>query len=338
MNRNQNIDIMKGLGIFLVVFAHVLKNNGIITNAIYIFHMPLFFIVSGYLIKYEGQCSFLDYLKKKSKGIMCPYFIFSILSFLYWFIIERKFRGEGITIDTNIIRNIFLNIFVMKVDSNLLLSNVVLWFLPCLFFSNILFYFIRRIDKRYIRITIVFFIFIIGYILNLKSIILPFAVETVCISVMFIDIGFEIKNINLNNINKFIGIFSIMFYIIAVVFNGKVGMLAHMYGNPILFILGAVSGTGIIYIISIYISRLKRISNIAIYMGLNSLTIMLVHEPLKRIIIVVASGILHIPVSNIRESVIISCLIGIIVIVIIFPFSIFINKYTPWLVGRKNKK
>lgn len=328
---------MKGFGILFVVFAHVLRNNGIITNAFYIFHMPLFFIVSGYLIKYEKQCSFVEYLKKKMKGIMCPYFIFAILSFLYWFLLERKFRGGEHLTDTGIVKNIFLNIFLMKVDGNLLLPNVVLCFLPCLFFSNLLFFFIRKINKRYIRISITFLLFTIGYVLNSNNIILPFALETMLISIIFIDFGYEITNINFKDKIKFITTLSIIFYVIALIFNGKVGMQAHMYNNPILFALGAIGGTGIIYIISFRIVKIKQLSIIVQYIGLNSLTIMLVHEPLKRIMIVIYSKILHISESALRGNIILSFFIVVSVIATIIPFAGFVNRYMPWLIG-KNKK
>ena len=41
--RDRSLDIMKGIGILLVVFAHVYHNSGLI----YLFHMPLFFYTFG---------------------------------------------------------------------------------------------------------------------------------------------------------------------------------------------------------------------------------------------------------------------------------------------------
>lgn len=42
------VDIAKGLGIFLVVLGHTYRKNPV-QNWIYSFHMPLFFILSGWL-------------------------------------------------------------------------------------------------------------------------------------------------------------------------------------------------------------------------------------------------------------------------------------------------
>lgn len=43
--RDHLIDVAKGIGILLVVFAHIYK--GSCTDFIYLFHMPLFFYLSG---------------------------------------------------------------------------------------------------------------------------------------------------------------------------------------------------------------------------------------------------------------------------------------------------
>ena len=50
--RLDSIDLAKGIAIFLMILCHSGMNNGI-TQWIYAFHMPLFFVVSGYL--YNGQ-------------------------------------------------------------------------------------------------------------------------------------------------------------------------------------------------------------------------------------------------------------------------------------------
>ena len=51
MQRNQSIDIAKAVGIILMVVGHF---NGLplwFEKWIFSFHMPLFFILSGYLFK-----------------------------------------------------------------------------------------------------------------------------------------------------------------------------------------------------------------------------------------------------------------------------------------------
>ena len=86
-NRSLYYDNIKGFLILLVVFAHCLYNiqhipiANIITDAIYMFHMPAFVFVSGYFGKSENSGSF-----KSSIKLLFLYFVFnSITGFIYGF-------------------------------------------------------------------------------------------------------------------------------------------------------------------------------------------------------------------------------------------------------------
>lgn len=50
--RNNQLDILKGIGILIVIIGHV-SRNGILNNWIYSFHMPLFFSYQEYCITYQ---------------------------------------------------------------------------------------------------------------------------------------------------------------------------------------------------------------------------------------------------------------------------------------------
>lgn len=53
--------------------------------------MPLFFIISDMLF-HERQ--FLDSFKKKVARHLIPYLFFGIVTFVYWALIEGRFRGR----------------------------------------------------------------------------------------------------------------------------------------------------------------------------------------------------------------------------------------------------
>jgi len=346
MKRDNVLDIVKGLAIFLVIFGHVISSNACfleinINNLIYIFHMPLFFIISGILISHKKDTTFLKFIKQKAKSIMIPYFVFSILSFLYWYLIERKFRGN-ITMSPS---DIFFNIFIMKTSGDLLIPNIVLWFLPCMFVANIIFYFIRKLDKKYIRIIISIILFLIGYIFSIKNIVLPFSFDTALIAILFLDFGYEISDIILNKkIEKisltqtFVGIILLIgIYVICFIYNGNISMLGHQYGSPLMFFLGAICGSSLIYFISYYISKLSFTNKIISFLGKNSLVIMLTHEPIKRIIIFIISKLFHIEEIVLRNNIMPSIIITIIIICVILPIIHIINNFLPLIIG-KNKK
>lgn len=65
------IDMLKGIGIGLVVIGH---SGFAYSNIIYLFHMALFFIVSGYCYK-EKKISMGSWAKKKLKPLWIPNFV-----------------------------------------------------------------------------------------------------------------------------------------------------------------------------------------------------------------------------------------------------------------------
>lgn len=92
------IDIAKFIGIFLVVFGHTLSPFGLLKNStffahlwdfIYLFHMPLFFIIAGYLYKSKTKT---DNYKKILYGLLIPYLIYQIiyLPFKAWHLLLVK--------------------------------------------------------------------------------------------------------------------------------------------------------------------------------------------------------------------------------------------------------
>lgn len=88
------IDIAKGIGIFLMVFAHA--ERGLVASSIllespfvtlmdrwiYAFHMPLFFFISGLLADRSSHSKVVPWVSRVLRTIVYPYFIWSILQTL----------------------------------------------------------------------------------------------------------------------------------------------------------------------------------------------------------------------------------------------------------------
>jgi len=126
--------------------------KGASAHWIYMFHMPLFFIVSGclYAIGKGGT------VKGKARGIVRPYFVFSLLSFLYWWLLEMRFRPtDGKMIDSGLLAGLsvpaqqFANIFLAANFENGFLYNVPLWFLPCLFIAHAIYHWLNKFNVYY---------------------------------------------------------------------------------------------------------------------------------------------------------------------------------------------
>jgi len=135
-------DIAKGIGVILVLLGH-LQGQDIFCFSPYIlpmcewifsFHMALFFIIAGMLISYKGDIKkdIKVLAKRRFKGIMVPYYWFS---FFYMTVVIVAFIKKQILINT-VALNLWyvLSCFGMSV----------LWFLPALFFGELLFIYIMQ--------------------------------------------------------------------------------------------------------------------------------------------------------------------------------------------------
>ena len=190
------LDVMKGVGILLVVFGHTHK--GIVGEAMGLFRMPMFLMLSGAALVYASRFSF----KKKFKGLIVPYFTFSIVSFIYWAFVEARFRplhddpiftGWLGTLDIKIQQ--FVNIFTAIGVDNAFNYNVVLWFLPCLFVASLIYEGSKRIGgnseaKAWIWKAVMSIVCIAVFaIIDCYDIRLPWCGELALLSVPFLLIG-----------------------------------------------------------------------------------------------------------------------------------------------------
>ena len=96
MQQNQTITYMKATGIILMVLAHC-SNFELLYRIVYSFHMPLFFIVSGYCFKEKYLGEKKTFLCKRIKGLYWPYAKWGIVFVL----LHNFFYSVGIYNDTS---------------------------------------------------------------------------------------------------------------------------------------------------------------------------------------------------------------------------------------------
>ena len=69
-SRAPEIDIAKGIGMLLVVFGHLSNRRQVLRILTYSFHMPLFFIISGFLL--DMKKTWQQSIKKDSLKLILP--------------------------------------------------------------------------------------------------------------------------------------------------------------------------------------------------------------------------------------------------------------------------
>ena len=121
------IDAAKGSAIFLVIYGHLLYSGtwDIVNRAIYSFHMPMFFVLSGWVWGVRpNNTNFKQFVKQKTARLLLPSCCFVILGlplYLYSLGLHHEFH----------ISQILSDIFYVKGFT--ISSNAPVWFFICLF-------------------------------------------------------------------------------------------------------------------------------------------------------------------------------------------------------------
>ena len=243
------IDWMKALGIYLIVLGHFYSVG---EKSIYVFHVPLFFVISGFLNKKEvdGQV----FWKKLWYNLAVPMLLMAVINFAYHSILQF-FNGSFSPADAYW--------FVRNVAFGMVSGYDTLWFVFTLMVLKIIFqYCFSR--KLFYSLSVV--MMVLAYVYNhidlsglpffLKE---PNAVVDVCTAYPFFALGVLLRNykemINaLNNKVMLIAAFVCGLLLVALCcsYNGYVGMFRCDYGeNIFLFLVGGVAGTVMIWALSV---------------------------------------------------------------------------------------
>ena len=261
------IDIVKGIGIILVVLGHI--KGGYSQSLIFLVHMPLFFFISGYLFKPQDKKKFF---LKKTVSLLLPYFTFLIILYP----IEYPYSDD---------KNI-LNYILKPIYGGQLLNNglIAFWFITCLFLTQQVFNLIIHKIKSKIFFGIVMFLFLIASYINSEIFPyfrLPWNANIVLAAIPFFYFGYLFKQ-NKTSINSlFILVLNALSaYIIYLKVPIEYDMKIANYGIPFISFILSLASILFIILISKRIQHLNYISNMLKYIGKKSIIIMFLHQPI----------------------------------------------------------
>ncbi len=175
------IDMAKGYGTILVILAHIGTGTGRLW--IYTFHMPLFFFLSGYVFstKYE----FREFVGKKVKTIIVPYFCLGIPMILYETFVTQWWKEDKF--------GVFLGLVWDLIWQRRLWT---LWYIAVLFFLNIFFFFLVKKCKNEQMLAV---ISLLGPVIGLVYYALgggylPWNIDVCVMALPFFYAGYFMKN------------------------------------------------------------------------------------------------------------------------------------------------
>lgn len=311
----------------MVVYGH---NFPIFEKYIYTFHVPLFFCIAGFF--YSSTTSLIN-VKTRFKKLIVPYFIWSFLLYFSWVFVTR-FYGDSANLPLSPIKNL-IGIFYAQGGREYMDWGIPLWFLPCVFLIFLIFFFIQKIDSKYLKTVILVSLICIGFLIphyvNFKFL---WSFDVALVSLCFYSLGYFFKNklLNLSKRQSFLLlILALIFHFGLSFFNVKVDMYRSVYGNQILFMASGVFGS----LFWLMFFKSFPVFNFLSYLGKNTIIILCSHTRvltfIKLIILLVAGS----TVFNFNEFTKIG--ISVLQIILMIPIIYLVNKYIPLLNGKVKK-
>lgn len=216
--------------------------------------------------------------------------------------------------------------------------NVVMWFLVVLFFSIIFVYLVikyLKLDYKYGMLLSLVLFYIFSRLNQPKVFELAIVMAG---AQFFVFSGFYVRNnIFLKDLRNLL-VIRTRFYILSSLFsvigillfaklnNYQVNMMYNHYGNILFCIVSAFCGIIFIFSISILLSRYFSGLRLINFIGENSLLFMVLHDPIKRIVIVICSKVFNQNQEYIRTHFLTASICLIIIIAIVSIIVLVINK------------
>lgn len=235
-----------------VIFGHAAVYNGenffvMSLIAVYEFHMPFFFVTAGFLLnlnKWGGAENYKKFSAKLFKRLLVPYYLAELLWYPIWFIAGHV-MGH-----TAYIRNMALSpvdaLLGIFIGNGNLLALVPLWFLPALFFAELIY--LKLHNKFAANNSEIFPLIIVavsysGYLIG-KFFSLPMGLDVALTVQIFLFMGVLIRKYNVIEKLTFrhtLILFNICLWVFFL--NGKISMNVRYYGDLFLLCAGGISGT-----------------------------------------------------------------------------------------------
>ena len=219
--RIEFLDFVKGIAIICVIMGHSGQTTSLHNLFVFSFHMPIFFIISGFLLAESKSItlSLGEMAYKKVRRLILPYLVTGLIIFLVQLVIELyKVITTFYSFNYNIIFSIKHSIdysypFILNNGKQYLLDLCygtgkevilwqavikpmgILWFLPSLFSAYIIFYFFLKLFERYsiaIQSAIIIILTFAGYMIG-QYIFLPWSIDISLVSQIFMFSGYLMR-------------------------------------------------------------------------------------------------------------------------------------------------
>lgn len=298
-SRNVVMDIAKGIGILLMVCGHAF----VLGKHFYtLFHMPLFFIISGYFIKdynFANLTNVVAFVKKRFLQLWVPFFLCNaIFVSLNNFFISINIYTNNLnfltgcngnkygTLDVLTFGQIIKKISWMLVFSSGSQLGEATWFFRVLFWISISYVIVSFVlskmvknDKLFDMYRFILFLIALGIGFFFAQINFRFYnIGIMFSSILLLYLGVMYKKYEkFVNVNLKIVILCIAVLLVMVWCDTWINLAANKYVNPFILLLASVSGFFLVLYLSKITEKSKSLANVFSYLGKNTIPVLCLH-------------------------------------------------------------
>lgn len=305
-------DVAKAIGIIIVVYAHINATPELLTF-FYAFHMPLFFVISGLFFN-KSKYTFKQFLLNRFLTLICPYLFFYTCMLIFNVCVDIVSNGLSMQV---IYENqeVFLQMFIAQDSSKVICAP--LWFIPCLFVVELLYFFIAKL-KTVWNIIVCTVLVVLGWLLETQfTMVAPYLIWSID-SALFAIGFYAIGNLTATYVKKLVelivnhklkyliglGIFIVSFACMTPLafLNGKISLGSKILNNGALIYATGLLGTAGIIGLSILFEKAKFL----VWVGRNTFCIMAVHYFLYYKIKIIVDKVIAYDEKNILQTLVVS--------------------------------
>jgi acyltransferase len=331
--RDARIDAAKGLAIALVVLGHAKGIPTEFTVLVYSFHVPLFFLLSGWLSHRRNAQTAAQALATLSRTLLVPYVFFFFAAYGYWLITrhigEKALRwGQMPWWEPlgGLLTGIGPQLYV----------HPALWFLPALFMTALAYFFLgKRLQPWTLALLMLPLAMLWIVTFPAMELRLPFALDVLPVALFFYACGALAGRVvslprSAPRGCAFAALLLAPWWLLAWS-NGRVDINQLRFGaSAWKFVLAALLGTSVVLLASPLAAR----SAVLRWMGRNTLLILCTHI-LIFFVLSGAAAVLGLFPAGSKPGLAWALCVSVISVALCVPLRVLFMRYAPWALGQR---
>ena len=316
------IDLAKALSITLIVWFHCPPKIYPFTQL----SIPLFFFLSGLLFDFEKYPSFIQFVQRRSKQLLVPYFCFFAMFYLFWLFVGRSLSSpeeQAMPLYAPLLEYLY---------GRPHLIDIPLWFVACLFAMQCIFYVFKNLHRN----AAVIILLLLPFLPDLTDMSnAPWMLDALCYYFPFYGMASLFKNeifIFLENKKRFLFVFILL--IISILSSQILIHISNEYFTTLLKLILSFSLILPFVVLTKVITGKFGIHYLLKYIAANTLIILACHTYVIRLAGIFITQVLGLGSDFYDGNLWFKSGLTIFVMVSMFVAIYIINRYFPFIIAK----